>query len=675
MAQDPYRYYRLEAREILDALGQGALELERGAAGPERVTDLLRLAHTLKGASRVVKQEEIAALAHEVEERLAPPGGARAAPEERAREILRVARAMEALLAGLSPEGRPAPDESEPAQEAIEAIRVDVEDADAVLRAVSTQGAHLEALRREVSRLEGARQLAASLADELSPGRGGAPEGRARATAAGLCREVAGGVREASAALDRASRDHAEALAAAERLRLAPTRALFTSLERAARDAAAALGKLVEFRATGGDDRLDVGVLSPLRKALLHVVRNAVAHGIEAPAERAAAGKGEIGRIELAVERSGGTVVLTARDDGRGIDFDAVRRAAVQRGVLDEAAAAKLDAEGLARLLLRGGISTSAAVSQVSGRGIGLDVVRETMAQLHGEVSLSSARGHGTTVVLAVPPGLASTAVLVLEDAGARATVPLESVRRAFRLAPRDAIRDGAGEVVLDGTGAIPFLRLSDALGRASTSRGERPCSAVIVADGAGRVAVGADRLLGVETVLVRPLPALAPRSPLVSGIAVEVAGRPELVLDPEGLAAAVRGAAPAMGEGAPPRRPAVLVIEDSLTTRMLEQSILESAGYEVDVACSAEEAWTKVGDRRYGLFVVDVELPGADGYHFLARSRADPGLQGIPSILVTSRSSPEDRQRGEELGARAYIVKSEFDQVALLRTVRELVG
>jgi two-component system chemotaxis sensor kinase CheA len=182
------------------------------------------------------------------------------------------------------------------------------------------------------------------------------------------------------------------------------------------------------------------------------------------------------------------------------------------------------------------------------------------------------------------------------------------------------------------------------------------------------------DRLLGTSGVVVRPLPELAPADPIVAGAWLDGEGNPQLVLDPEGLVARARLG----GQGPPADRspgPPVLVIDDSLTTRMLEQSILEAAGYEVELATSAEEALEKVRARAYGLFLVDVEMPGMDGFAFVEHVQADPALKQIPSILVTSRGSPEDRARGAAVGARAYVVKSEFDQADLLQRIRALLG
>jgi two-component system, chemotaxis family, sensor kinase CheA len=679
MERDPYKYFRIEARELLEVLGQGALDLEKGRAGSEAMGPLLRAAHTLKGAARVVKQAEMAELAHRVEEVLVPHRAGGAMAPARAGEILRLVSEMGARLAGLDQPGPSAGGRAR-GDEAIQAIAIDVDEADAVLRILSEQGAHLAALPPEVAALEQASRLAGVLGDQLGPRRGGAAGGgaasaKALAIVEDLRALVARVRRGVSAAADQAERDHAELVGAAERLRLAATGALFTPLERAVRDAAVALGKRVEFTATGGENRLDLAVLSPLRQALLHVVRNAVAHGLESPLERAAAGKPEAGRVELRIERRGQQLAFVCRDDGRGIALEAVRRAAVERGIVSAAEAESLGREETLRLTLRSGVSTSRSVDEVSGRGVGLDVVREVAARLRGQVSLTSDPGAGTTVELCVPVTLSSLTVLSVEAGGAVAGLPLESVRRTLRVAPGEVGRSGGCEVVFDGSEVVPFLRLASALRREARKDPARPCSAVVVQEGDGRVAVGVDRLLGVESVLVRPLPPLSPPSPLTAGFSLGAGGVPRLVLDPGGLARAVRAGSRAPAVPLDVTRRTVLVVDDSLTTRMLEQSILESAGYEVELAVSAEEALEKASARRYGLFVVDVEMPGMNGFDFVARTRADAALRETPAILVTSRSSAEDRRRGEEAGARAYMVKSEFDQVQLLRTIRELMG
>jgi two-component system chemotaxis sensor kinase CheA len=217
----------------------------------------------------------------------------------------------------------------------------------------------------------------------------------------------------------------------------------------------------------------------------------------------------------------------------------------------------------------------------------------------------------------------------------------------------------------------VPLARvLSPRAGRARTGT----CSAVVVRGKAGALALGVDRLLGTASVVLRPLPRLAPADPIVAGVSLDVDGIPTLALDPDGLVAEARREAQRADEPARARDP-ILVIDDSVTTRMLERSILESAGFAVDAASSGEEALEKASQRRYALFLVDIEMPGMDGFTFIARTRADPALREVPCILVSSRASADDLRRGREVGASAYVVKSEFDQAGLLARIRELVG
>jgi len=229
------------------------------------------------------------------------------------------------------------------------------------------------------------------------------------------------------------------------------------------------------------------------------------------------------------------------------------------------------------------------------------------------------------------------------------------------------------GAAILFDQKAIPFIPLTTALDRTPWSPA-RSWTAVVVAGAEGMAAIGVDRLLGTGRVVARPLPRHVSASPIVVGASLDADGNPLLVLDPDGLVAAAQRGGPASFDARPPGRP-ILVIDDSLTTRMLEQSILESAGYDVDVAMSAEEALDILRHKRYALILVDVEMPGMDGFSFIERIRANPLLQDIPAVLVTSRASPEDLQRGRDVGAHGHIVKSEFDQAELLAMIRPLMG
>jgi two-component system chemotaxis sensor kinase CheA len=384
--------------------------------------------------------------------------------------------------------------------------------------------------------------------------------------------------------------------------------------------------------------------------------------------------------VTVSVTRLGAKVAFVAGDDGRGIDLEAVRSAAARKGLLPEGGRG-VSAHDLVGALLAGGITTATRVSEVAGRGVGLDVVREAAERLGGRVNVTTGAGTGTTVELVVPLSLASLEGLVVEAGGAQAVLPLDAVVRTCVVPPQDIVHAGSGESVLHEGKAVPYIRLATAL---FPDRGapERPRStpAVILRGGAGehardRVAVVAvDRLLGVLDLVLRPLPPLTPAAPLVAGATLDAEGKPQLVLDADALVALALRAAPAP-KATIKERPPILVIDDSLTTRMLEQSILESAGYEVDVAASAEEGLEKARERRYGLFLVDIEMPGIDGFTFVERTRADATLRQTPAILVSSRADPEDKKRGREVGALSYMVKSEFDQVELLSQIRAEVG
>jgi two-component system, chemotaxis family, sensor kinase CheA len=668
MAKDPYKYFRIEARELLEGLTQGVLDLEGGATPGEALAQILRHAHTLKGAARVVKQPRIAEAAHAMEDVLAPYSqDGQPVPREASSRVLALIDEIAALLSALeapvpatapavdtaaAPAATPAvPGPAAPATPApavrpeapeaprlaiAETVRVEIRDMDALLESISEASVRVSALRQGVATRD---------PDQLLAG------------------------------IERAERELIQLRDLAGRLRLVAASTLFAPLARATRDAADAVGKQVEFEAAGGDARLEAHVLAGLRDALLHVVRNAVAHGIEAPPERAAAGKPAAGRIRLNVERRANQVAFVCEDDGRGIDLAAVARAAVKRGVLPAAEADALDGERAARLIFEAGLSSTAAVDEVSGRGVGLDVVREVVARLKGSVRVRSRPGAGFTLEITVPISLSSLVALAADAGGHQVWTPLDAVVQTLRLEAAAIGRGPEGETIAFDGRMIPFLRLPATLAPATGPRGAGAWSVIVVRSEGETAAVGVDHLRGVSQVVVRSLPRMVFECPLVAGAAFDPEGNPQLVLSAAGLVRAARAARGDAREASPARRPPILVIDDSLTTRMLEQSILESAGYEVDLAVSAEEGLQKARERRYGLFLVDVEMPGMNGFEFVAKTRGEPGLRDVPAILVTSLGSAEHRRRGMEAGAHAHIVKGEFDEARLRTLIRDLIG
>ncbi|MBI3529215.1 MAG: response regulator [Betaproteobacteria bacterium] len=687
MAKDPYRFFRVEARELLDQLAKTTLDLEKSPATAEQVSRLLRLAHTLKGAARVVKQREVSDLAHAVEDALAPyRDSGKEIPREHIDGVLATLDAITARLAQLpAPPGEESATAPGTTAEPINTVRAEVAEVDALLDGLGEVHGEVATLRRAMNSAARARDLAALLADQLATPRladtqrSAGPAAsfiKARSLAEELHTAIADLERNVAGSVERVDRELRQARELTEGLRLVPAGTIFNALERVARDAAHGAGKRVVFETNGGDTRLDGHVLDAVQSALVQLVRNAVAHGVEPEGMRARAGKPVDGRVMIEVTRRGHRVSFICRDDGRGVDLEAVRRALERNGALSRDTES-LGAAELLQRLLRGGITTSGAVTELSGRGIGLDVVREIADRLGGEVLVQTADGSGTTVELRAPVSLASLEVLIVETGGEAAAIPLDAVRATLRVAARDISHAPEGDAIVHQDRLIPLVSLAPSVmnrNKDSKTNGDgRAISAVIVAGATATAAVAVDRLLGTETITLRPLPRLAPAAAVVSGVHIDAEGNPRPVLNPEAIVSpAYRSAARELGPAAAAHP--ILVIDDSLTTRMLEQSILESAGFEVELATSGEEALDKAHANHFGLFLVDVEMPGMDGFTFIERSRADPLLRNVPCILVTSRESAEDRKRGEAAGAGAYIVKSEFDQVDFLDRIARLI-
>lgn len=673
--RDPYKYFRIEARDLLDQFAQGVLDLEKGAGGGQ-VARLLRLAHTLKGAARVVKVNDIAESAHAIEEVLVPLRDNRdKVPRAEIDRVLAELDRAEAQLKNLAPppDENAASDTAAPAaaisapatEETTLSVRTELTDVDTLLDGLAETHALLSGLRGAADDMEQGRHLTDLLLAQLSPRPGTALSGAQKqlfTLAEELRRKLSNADRALDQTIGQMDRELGQLRDNAEQMRLVAAGSLFTALERAVRDGARALGRLAEFTGEGGEVRLDAPVIEAVQHALMQMVRNAVAHGIESPAERRAQGKPDEGRVRLRVARRGRRILFECSDDGRGLDFDAIRRA----GKIPQAS----DDEAV-RLLLKGGISTSDQVTQAAGRGVGMDVVRDVAQRLGGGLDVRSEAGHGTVFELTVPSSLLAVDTLLVESSGVVAGLPLDSVRRCLRLVPEDFADTGHGLAIRHEQLAVPFLPLAELIA-APRPPADLRWTAVVVAGRDGLAAIGIDRLLGTARVVVHPLPDEAPADAIVAGASLDAEGNPRLMLDPDRLISAVGRAAGSQTPDAQPL-PMILVVDDSLTTQMLQRSILESAGYRVDVAGSAEIGLEMAKAREYGLFLVDVEMPGMDGFGFVERVRSDPILYRIPAIMVTSRNAPEDLQRGRDVGAQGYVVKSAFDQSELLAMIRRL--
>jgi two-component system chemotaxis sensor kinase CheA len=694
--RDPLKYFRVEAREIVEQLQASLLELERSDEPSATVARLLRLAHTLKGAARVVKQLELATLSHQLEDLVVPLRSA-AAPvgrdviepllalvDDLASRVSNLAPAPQspATPPEVAPSAGPATAAQPPpvtgvAEEGMRVAAAPLEHVETLTDGVAEIGFQLGCMRQALPVLSECRNLAGQLAERLDPRRSAdwslVKAVSAQALASELEARLTKLERETSGHVDRAARELSQVRDRVDQLRLVAAGSIFGALERATRDAAVSLGKQALFEGTGGDIRLDADVLTAVQRALVQAVRNAVAHGIEPRDERRAQGKPLEGRVELEVSRRGRQISFVCKDDGRGVSLSDVRREAERLGRLASSPQGPSTDELLA-VLLGGGISTSPVVSEVSGRGVGLDLIREALSSVGGSVTLQTAAGRGTRVELTVPASLSALDALIVDVGGELLALPLKAVLQASRLSESDFNRSADGTSIVFEGQVVPFFPLGWLLRMPSQEGRERGAWTIIVVRAQTAVlALGVDRLLGADSIVARALPESLDVDSTVAGVTLDADGNPRPLLDPDGLVAAAARGQPRLPRTSPRRR-RVLVIDDSLTTRMLEQSILESAGYEVELATSAEEGLELARASHHDLFLVDVEMPGMDGFGFVEQARRDPRLAATPAVLVTSRASAADLAKGRAAGANDHIAKGEFDQVDFLERIGRLV-
>ncbi len=474
---------------------------------------------------------------------------------------------------------------------------------------------------------------------------------------------------------------------------LRPFSSMLQSFPKMVRDIARDLDKAVDLEIHGDDIEVDKRILEGLKDPLIHLVRNAMDHGMERPGERRAQGKPEKGTLSLLVSReSGSRVELMVKDDGRGIDPDKVREGAVKAGIISLHEAQALDRGSALRLIFRSGFSTSPIITSLSGRGLGMAIVQEGVERLGGRLTLDSTPGQGTTFCISLPLTLATFRGVLVREWGRIFVVPTAQVGRVTRVGEESFRRVENREVVVIQGEPMSCFRLGLVLGLPEQSddkvagilprvmgASRRPGrTLVILSTGETPLALEVDGVENEQEILLKPLGPQLVRVRFVAGATVLGSGAVVPVLNPSDLIQAVLKNAPlsrfSPEEGAPRERPAVLVAEDSITSRTLIKNILTTAGYDVTAVVDGAAAWEALGEKDYAALVSDVEMPRMNGFELTARVRGEPRWAEIPVVLITSLESREDRERGAEAGANAYIVKSSFDQVNLLDVLGRLI-
>ncbi len=460
-------------------------------------------------------------------------------------------------------------------------------------------------------------------------------------------------------------------------LRLLPVSTVFDLYLSAAREIARERGKKVSVRTEGGSTMVDRSVLDTLNDVLVHMIRNAVDHGIEYPEERQQLGKPPHGGIVLRARVVGDRILIDVEDDGKGIDVKDVTDSALNKGLISELEAENLDTEGALSLIFRSGFSTAKQATEISGRGVGMDVVWTRVQELGGAVRVDSKPGQGTRFILEMPTSIAITRVLLFSAANQSFAILATFVDRVVRLESESMIDVSGGKAIVLDDRTIPAATAAEVLqiGKPSGKDGKLP---VIVVEHGGRtLALIVDTVLGERELTIKPLGPFLAGIRGVSGAAMLEDGTVILVLHAGDMVSSA--GRPLSRVVQPPARVEekvrrALLVEDSLITRELERSMLASLGLHVEEAADGQEAMQKLRAMTFDIIVSDVEMPHINGFELTQKVKQDQRWSHIPVILVTTRGSSEDRQRGVEVGADAYVVKSEFKSKSFIETVRRFL-
>lgn len=724
-----------EMGDYLATLNQHLLkaEMSSGVELGELLKELNRIAHSMKGAARAVGFSLVETIAHYMEDifQQARERGHGIAPnvadalydgldviqramnrqENDAETVARVVQALEALVLAqqdtAAPE--PAPVVLPPTEEVAlipseETLRVSVRKLDQLMGEVSEllvvkmrgdlRHKRLNDLRQRLHRWQRDWRAVRTAYIRLARRLNNAPAAWAEDLGALLRfleanqRALAHVTRELNALHQMLSADQLTLTSLTDTLqdhvsglRMMPFETLFGALQRVTRDTARDLHKQAELVLQGGHVEIDKLVLDALKDPLLHLLRNALDHGIEPPDARVAAQKPAQGRIVIQAEGRGNELQIRISDDGRGIDIDKVRRRAATQGLLTAAEADALDETGAIALLFQSGFTTSDSVTTYSGRGLGMDIVKERVEALRGRISVSSTRGQGTTVSLSVPVSLTRLRCILLRVGGEEYAIPSIMVARML-LVPRDERFTARGVPMITlNNRPTPVTALSELLDTPPAPPADN-ARILVLQTNERTVALEVDDLYNELELVLKPLGRELANAPFVAGAALLGSGEVVLVLDAHDLMRKASGdrmprqrrlLTPAQSA---PRRVRVLIVDDSITTRTLEKNILEAAGFVVSVATDGVEAWAMLqdADALPDVLISDVEMPRMNGLDLTQRVKGDPRTRNLPVILLTSLSKPEQREAGLRVGADAYLVKSRFDQNELLQTLQSVL-
>jgi two-component system sensor histidine kinase and response regulator WspE len=747
--------FREEVRAHAATLTQGLVDLENGPASPQKIEPLMRAAHSIKGAARIVNIDQAVQLAHVMEDAFvaAQDGRIQISPADvdsllRGTDVLaELSQINEADVAAwsaghateitalkerfrLMTQGQPAPAaatpivtapnltpapsvSSPPATAETPSAAPPIEEAalpaspaeqtDGVVRVAAqslnrlmglageslVQARWLDPFSTSLLKLKKQHDHLAAVLDSLAQALVAGHHDHVPSLVvearrqSGRCGEVLaermGEFQEhAAQAEDLNSRLYREVIAS----RMRPFADGAQGFPRLVRDMARRLNKLVRLEIEGQATEVDRDILEALEAPLTHLLRNAVDHGVEPPPEREAAGKPQTGVIRIEARHRAGTLAITVADDGGGIDLERLRGRVVERGLATAEMARTLTETELLEFLFLPGFSMAGALTEYSGRGVGLDVVQTMIRKVGGSVRLSTQRGRGTSFHLQLPVTLSVLRAVVVDIAGEPYAFPHHRIDRLLRV-PLAEVRslEHRQFVTVDGqnVGLVLAAQLLDLPGVTS---GDDTLSVVLLSDATGHYGLIVEAVRGEQDLVVRPLDPRLGKVPNISAAAILDDGAPVLIADMGDLIRSmdqfIQGNTLRRcdrEEQAEWARQRVLVVDDSITVREVERQLLRNQGYDVAVAVDGQEGWNMVRAEHFDLVISDVDMPRMNGLELVQAIRGDPALRTTPVIIVSYKEREEDRLRGLEVGANYYLTKSSFHDNTFLQAVTDLIG
>lgn len=735
--------FRDEAREHCAKLNDGLLYLENticaNSADAETINSLFRSAHTIKGSARMMKLTSIGELAHAMEDLLDAARNGKINLDGQSFELLfKSVDALSHMLESVtSPEGPPpapadlcaalkqAADISPPATSDTLKLQDKTElPAEAVTGSKEIKKQQAQYLSINTSKLDDLIRLMGEIISDHNRFKKDVQllKENARLATHSIgavsalidkydinsdeIRAATDNSMVAQLALQQAARTITDAVLMQShligglqettlKLSMMPLSTVFEPLKRAVRDLAKDAGKEVQFLVSGGETELDRKIAERIGDSLLHMIRNALDHGVETPEQRVAAGKPPKGTIILSAFYDSGGVTIALKDDGYGLNPEKIMAKSLAKHLFDAQKLNTMSRNEILNLVFLPGLSTSHIITDLSGRGVGMDVVRKNIVdELQGSIEIDSLEGKGTAFMLHLPLNLAIFPLCIVSAGDQTFAIPATSIAelcsisldQTIEIIDKKAIRLREEIIPLEYLAAI--LRLSQITKPNNKKSSQPSVSVVVVKDGAKKLGLIVDDILGREEMVVKPLPSHLANLKIVTGCTVGSGDSIVNVLHiPEIMRLASRPSDYKSGADKSYRSdsdnlseisssvPTILVVDDSFNTREIEKSILEAYGYTVETAEDGEDALEKAGNKLYDLVITDVEMPRLSGFSLTERLRADPRYRSVPIIIVTSLDKESDKKRGIKVGADAYIVKRAFDQSKLLDTVKSLIG